>query len=718
MGYETLNVLRGWFIATLLCALLQGPDAKALQSEMVSSGQVSAQLLADVSTVQAGQEFLLGVKLSMAPGWHTYWRNPGDSGAPIKLSWQLPQGVTIDQLGWPIPERIAYGPLTNLGYHDSVLIPLKVSVNQSFDQQELTLGLKGRWLVCADICIPESASLALILPSSIAAVSDSGVKPLLQAAVNELPRAVRGVSSAKLVDNRLTIDVHFPGLQQAAIESLDFLPYTENLIELSVPVEVTYTEQGARLDMMVQDQVDTADLSGLVLYSETVAGERLQSAFEINPDAQAAGIDQLGLLTALLLAFLGGLILNLMPCVFPVLSIKLLSLIDGAEKEAFQVRVHGWLYTAGVLVSFLVMAAVLLVLRAGGDQIGWGFQLQSPIVVALLFYLFCLVGLNLSGFYEFGSRLQNLGAGWPDAKGGTGAFAAGVLASVVAAPCTAPFMGVALGYAIVQPWWLALAVFAALGMGMAAPILALCHAPAMMEKLPKPGIWMVRFKEALAFPMYAAALWLLWVLVQQTGSDGLGRAGAGLLLIVFAIWLWPDNVSSSQSGRRTWQSVIRFVSVSCVLLSFYAVWVLQSSAVVASAEIRSDGSVNTRGPAATAFSPLELRTAVSRGMVFVNFTAAWCITCKVNDGFAIDTAVTKDLFEEYSVTYMKADWTNENPMITRALADYDRLGVPLYLLFAQGSLRAEVLPQILTQNMLLEAVPRLAALQKDEFSVD
>jgi thiol:disulfide interchange protein len=712
-------MLRGWFIAMLLCALLQGPEARALQSDIVTSGQVSAQLLADVTTVQAGQNFLLGVELSMAPGWHTYWRNPGDSGAPIKLSWQLPEGVTIEQLGWPIPERIAYGPLTNLGYHGSVLIPLQVSVNQSFDLEELTLGLKGRWLVCADICIPESAALALVLPSSKDAVPDSGLKALLQTAVNELPRAVKGVSSANLVDNRLTIDVHFPGLQQAAIESLDFLPYTENLVDLSEPVQVTYTEQGARLEMIAQNQVDTTDLSGLVLYSETVAGQRMQSAFEIRPVYQADGVDQLGLLMALLLAFLGGLILNLMPCVFPVLSIKLLSLIEGVEKQAFQVRVHGWLYTAGVLVSFLVMAVVLLVLRAGGDQIGWGFQLQSPIVVALLFYLFCLVGLNLSGFYEFGSRLQNLGAGWPDAKGRTGAFAAGVLASVVAAPCTAPFMGVALGYAIVQPWWLALAVFAALGLGMAAPILALCHVPAMMKKLPKPGIWMVRFKEALAFPMYAAALWLLWVLVQQTGSDGLGRAGVGLLLIVFAIWLWPDNMASSKSSEASLHSVVRLVSVSCVLLSFYALWSLQSGAVVASAEVRSEGSDEiTKGPTAIAFSPSELSRAVSSGMVFVNFTAAWCITCKVNDGFAIDTVATRDLFKQYSVTYMKADWTNEDPMITRALADYDRLGVPLYLLFPQGGLRAEVLPQILTQNMLLEAVPRLARLQVDDVSVD
>jgi len=714
MGHETLNMQRFWFSVMLFCAVLQGSEVKALQSEIVRSGQVSAQLLTDVSSVQPGLEFLLGVQLSMQPGWHTYWRNPGDSGAPIKLSWQVPEGIAIDQIGWPIPERIAYGPLTNLGYHDKVVIPFKVVVGQSFDGSQLTLRLNGKWLVCADICIPESAAVALTLPGSPVVSPDRAVKRLLESVVNELPRAIEGISSARLVDHQLTINVHFPGLHQADVERLDFLPYAENLLDLNTPVNVTYTDLGARLEMKIQNGATSSDLSGLVLYSEIVAGERLQSAFEINPSFQTPGVDQLGLLAALLLAFAGGLILNLMPCVFPVLSIKLLSLIDGVEKQAFQIRTHGWLYTVGVLVSFLVMAVVLLILRAGGDQIGWGFQLQSPVVVALLFYLFCLIGLNLSGFYEFGTRLQNLGSVWPDAKGGTGAFGAGVLASVVAAPCTAPFMGVALGYAIVQPWWLALAVFAALGLGMAAPILVLCHVPSMLEKLPKPGQWMVRFKEALAFPMYAAALWLLWVLVQQTGTVGLGLAGTGLLLIVFAIWLWPNNFSSAKSMQGSWQSVIRLVCVSCILLSLYAVWTLQSNSVVAaSGQAGSDSEANKPGPSAIPFSPSALSTAVNKGMVFVNFTAAWCITCKVNDGLAIDTEITRDLFEAYSVTYMKADWTNEDPAITRALADYERLGVPLYLLFPQGAQRAEVLPQILTQNKLLEAVPRLAGIQAD-----
>ncbi|MEC8822035.1 MAG: protein-disulfide reductase DsbD domain-containing protein, partial [Pseudomonadota bacterium] len=535
-------MLRAVVFVIALAATVYSQGVFALQSEIVRSGQVSAQLMAGVSTVQTGKEFLLGVNLSMAPGWHTYWRNPGDSGAAIKLTWQLPEGVTIEQLGWPIPERIAYGPLTNLGYHGSVLIPMKVHVDPSFQELAVTLKLNGRWLVCADICIPESANLELILPASTSpAVEDTATRRGLEAAINALPRLVPGISSAHLTDNRLVIDVHFSGLQAADIEQLDFLPYTENLIDLSVPVKVTYTDLGARLEMVLQDHLDTSELSGLILYTEKIGEERLQSAFAVSPEYQQADVgSELSLLTALFLAFIGGLILNLMPCVFPVLSIKLLSLINGAEHDSFRARLHGWLYTAGVLISFVIMAIVLLVLRAGGAQIGWGFQLQSPLMVTLLFYLFCLIGLNLSGFYQFGTGLQNLGSSWADAQGKSGAFAAGVLASVVAAPCTAPFMGVALGYAMVQTQWLALAVFACLGLGMAAPVLALCHAPALMKKLPKPGAWMVQFREALAFPMYAAALWLLWVLVQQTGPDGLGRAGTGLLAIVFAVWLWPD----------------------------------------------------------------------------------------------------------------------------------------------------------------------------------
>ena len=709
-------MLRAVVFVIALAATVYSPGVFALQSEIVRSGQVSAQLMAGVSTVQTGKEFLLGVNLSMAPGWHTYWRNPGDSGAAIKLTWQLPEGVTIEQLGWPIPERIAYGPLTNLGYHGSVLIPMKVHVDPSFQELAVTLKLNGRWLVCADICIPESANLELILPASTSpAVEDTATRRGLEAAINALPRLVPGISSAHLTDNRLVIDVHFSGLQAADIEQLDFLPYTENLIDLSVPVKVTYTDLGARLEMVLQDHLDTPEVSGLILYTEKIGEERLQSAFAVSPEYQQADVgSELSLLTALFLAFIGGLILNLMPCVFPVLSIKLLSLINGAEHDSFRARLHGWLYTAGVLISFVIMAIVLLVLRAGGAQIGWGFQLQSPLMVTLLFYLFCLIGLNLSGFYQFGTGLQNLGSSWADAQGKSGAFAAGVLASVVAAPCTAPFMGVALGYAMVQTQWLALAVFACLGLGMAAPVLALCHAPALMKKLPKPGAWMVQFREALAFPMYAAALWLLWVLVQQTGPDGLGRAGTGLLAIVFAVWLWPDANTARRAERLGWADVARLLSLGGICLALYALLSMQSEPANSQAEI-SSGRVNldSSGPHAVAFTPETLDAAISKGMVFVNFTAAWCITCKVNDGFAIDTKVTKQLFEKFSVTYMKADWTNEDPLITSALAEYGRLGVPLYLLFPKGGASAEVLPQILTQNMLLEAVPRLATILGD-----
>ena len=705
-------MLRAVAFVVALAATVYSQGVFALQSEIVRSGQVSAQLLAGVSAVQTGKEFLLGVNLTMAPGWHTYWRNPGDSGAPIKLAWELPDGVTIDQLGWPIPERIAYGPLTNLGYHGSVLVPMKVHVDPSFQEMAVTLRLNGKWLVCADICIPESASLELVLPVSTSqAVEDPATGGILEAVINALPRSMPGISSAHLIDNRLTIDVHFTGLQAADIEQLDFLPYTENLLDLSVPVKVTYTDLGARMEMVLHDHLDTSDLSGLILYTERIRGERLQSAFAVSPEYQQSGVgSELGLLTSLFLAFVGGLILNLMPCVFPVLSIKILSLIEGAEHNSFTARLHGWLYTAGVLISFVIMAIVLLVLREGGAQIGWGFQLQSPVMVTLLFYLFCLIGLNLSGFYQFGGGLQNLGSNWPNAQGKSGAFAAGVLASVVAAPCTAPFMGVALGYAIVQTQWLALAVFASLGLGMAAPVLALCHVPALLRKLPKPGAWMVQFREALAFPMYAAALWLLWVLVQQTGPDGLGRAGIGLLALVFAVWLWPPASVASPAGRQ-WRQGARLLSVGSVCLAVYALLSIHSAPGDRQAETSSDSiNPNSNGPVAITFTPEKLDAAIGKGMVFVNFTAAWCITCKVNDGFAIDTRVTQQLFEKFSVTYLKADWTNEDPLITRALADYGRLGVPLYLLYPKGGRSAEVLPQILTQNMLLEAVPRLAGL--------
>ena len=398
----------------------------------------------------------------------------------------------------------------------------------------------------------------------------------------------------------------------------------------------------------------------------------------------------LAFLQAILMALLGGMILNLMPCVFHVLSLKVLGLMAEAGGSQQAQRQQGWWYTCGVIASFVLIALVLMVLRAVGEQIGWGFQLQSPVVVALLAILFLLLGLNLSGFYTIGSGISvNVG---PE-KGRLGALSSGVLAVVIAAPCTAPFMGAALGYALVQPPLIGLTVFASLGLGMALPMLLLSYSPGLLAVLPRPGAWMNRFKEGAAFLMYATMIWLLWILIQQAGEFGFVLTALSALLVVFAVWLW-------QAFKPTGlQRVLLLLSV------LGAGWAISQIAVLAPTMPRPEQArAGDGGIQSEPYTEALLRAAKAEGPVFVNFTADWCITCKVNEVVAIDTEGTTELFEALGVRYLKADWTLEDPKITAALARFGRVGVPLYLVYHRGSETPLILPQILTGEMIRQAL--------------
>ena len=400
---------------------------------------------------------------------------------------------------------------------------------------------------------------------------------------------------------------------------------------------------------------------------------------------QTAGAGSGSLLLAMALAFGGGLLLNLMPCVFPVLSIKALAITHNGERQ----HLHGWSYTAGVVSTFLLIAALMLALRTAGESIGWGFQLQSPVVVAVLVYLFFAMGLSLSGVTEFGGRLMGLGAG-SESKGLGGSFSTGALATVVASPCTAPLMGSALGFAVTQPAPVALAVFAALGFGMAAPFLLLTYVPALAQRLPRPGPWMDTLKQLLAFPMYLTAVWLLWVLGRQTGSDGVALVLAGAVAIAFALWLWP---AATFGGNRWLRSGVAIAAIAG------AAWVLPnlSTAPGQLAQGKSDYWQT--------YSPEALESARSEGRpVLINMTAAWCITCLANEKVVLSSDVIKAAVGDMGFTALKGDWTNQDPQITELLARYGRSSVPLYLLFPAGGGEPQILPQILTRDGLLTAM--------------
>jgi len=660
---------------------------------------VRVDLVPAVTSIAAGDSFDVLFRQHIDDEWHTYWTNPGDSGAAPDIKWTAPEGVSVSEFQYPHPERIPYGPLMNYGYHHEVLMPFSVSVPEDYSASVVELKGTGRVLVCADICIPEKVDVMMTIPIGETVLDDT-VSDTFRVARAKVPVPIDVASSFQVDGDRIRLTVGLPAVQGNRIEVVEYFPFTPELIDNPATQLFSMSDEGLVLTLEpgYDFNADSADLSGVIVIHESV-GEGIVSSFEfrMNDDGSPPGVlipggdrasDETGLLAALLFAFLGGLILNLMPCVFPVLSIKILSLVE-SHHDGGSVRLHGLAYAGGVIASFVVIALVLIGLRAGGEAIGWGFQLQSPIVVSMLAYLFLAIGLNLLGVFEIGGTLMSLGNGGGREQGYLGSVSTGVLATIVAAPCTAPFMGAAVGYALIQSPATGVLVFASLGLGMALPYVLLCYAPALLARLPKPGQWMVVMKQLLAFPMFASAVWLLWVLGVQAGPDAMMQVLVGALLIAFALWLL------NQSGN----AIARLSALLLVLFAIYIGATQEARVMQSSVDSTEDG--------VGVYSIEALAIAKKKGPVFVNFTAAWCITCKLNEFNALDVDIVKRAFKDNGITYLKGDWTNEDPGITAALQEYDRSGVPLYLLYAKDAPRATVLPQILTQGIVLDALAGL-----------
>ncbi|MDB9868081.1 protein-disulfide reductase DsbD family protein [Pseudomonadales bacterium] len=689
---------------------LAGPAAAQASDFTTSDGpNVNVSLVSEVTGIEAGKPFWVMLRQEIRPGWHTYWRNPGDSGAPTEITWDLPAGYSAGEIQWPFPERIAYGPLVNFGYNNLALYPVLITPPAEVSAGTATLTAKARWLVCADICIPENTTLTLTLPTGTDAGINMSAQAIFLAARQQVPAVIDLDARWASVGQQLVLQVPLGG-DPKQVRKVDYFPFTDGVIENPAAQQLLLTDNNMTLTLTQGwDYSAASSLDGIIVVYENVgfdgAEDVVASAFEIRPASGpiagsppvAAGTS---VWTAILFAFVGGLILNLMPCVFPVLSIKVLSLVQQVGGDETRIRAHGWVYLLGVVLSFTLIAGVLIGLRAGGAQIGWGFQLQSPWVIGLLVYLFFLIGLNLSGFFEIGTRMMGLGESLLQRQGYSGSFLTGVLATIVAAPCTAPFMASAIGFALTQSNLVALTIFAALGLGMAAPYLLLCYSPALLRALPRPGAWMARFKELLAFPMYASAIWLVWVLTQQAGSMGVLLILGGLLLLVFAIWLLRD-LGGSLLRRR----VLMVMALMLVALALSLPIQLQAPAAGdGSQDLASGPSQSYAGPVYGAYSDAKLASLRAGGPVFVNLTAAWCITCKVNEAVALNLDAVRLAFEAKGVQYLKGDWTNQDAEISRLLEAYGRSGVPLYLLYAGPTGEAQVLPQILTQGIVIDAI--------------
>jgi thiol:disulfide interchange protein/DsbC/DsbD-like thiol-disulfide interchange protein len=715
------------------CALIASwgalsPAAHAAAGEAVSTDNVKARLIAETDAIAPGQSIWVALELDIREGWHTYWRNPGDSGQATQLAWTLPAGISAGNIVWTAPHRFEIPPLVNYGYAGHAMHLVQITAAPDLKPGGTAdLAAKASWLVCADVCIPEDAALHLRLPvRSAPGAADPAVAKLFESARADLPASAPASSDAAVKDGRLVLTLGRDwGATLSQIKSLAFYPYDDGIIEYGAPQTLTRKDGSVELSMklgyqppkagpvrgvlIATEQSGTSDLSVPVEISAGLAPGAAGSAAGTAPrfvPMHAAGAaaapapapeETTSLPVLMLLAVLGGLVLNLMPCVFPVLSIKAVGLVEQAKKHPAAVRTKGFVFTAGVVGSMLALAGVLLALRAGGEQIGWGFQLQSPLFVTLMMYLLLAVGLNLSGVFEVGGGLAGVGDTLTQGDSYRASFFTGVLTTLVATPCTAPFMAAAVGAALAQSAAVAVCIFAALGLGLALPYLLLSLAPWMRRALPKPGAWMDTLKQIFAFPMYASAAWLLWVLSQQTSSIGLAAALAGIVLVGLAAWAYQRSKASSLRGRVAALAAAVVAVLAAILLP------VRFADVAAASPVSSASAAVDSGERWQAYDAARVAELRAKGApLLVNFTASWCLTCLVNERNAFADPAVQRVFRDKGVTLMKGDWTNRDAAITQALSEFKRAGVPLYVVYNSkpGSDEPVVLPQLLTAGIV------------------
>jgi thiol:disulfide interchange protein/DsbC/DsbD-like thiol-disulfide interchange protein len=672
---------------------------------------VKARLIAEQASAKPGGTLTVALEQDIRARWHTYWSNPGDVGQATSIQWALPAGWKADALQWATPKQLPVGPFMDYGYEGKVWLLTNVAVPADAKVGE-TIPLKAiaHFLVCEQICIPEDASLTLPLKIGDGA-ADASVAKDFAAARAALPvtspwKLTYSIGSGGALGKTLDIYAAAPALVAAHPVNAVFFPAKPGLIKSTAPQQIGFAKDGLVLRLTPADKATAIGgmLDGvLVLKSSDGSVQALTVAAPPGPvpDANFSGgsagaaetAGGISLLLAIAFAFVGGLILNAMPCVLPILAMKALALAShGGDKNSGgggEARKEGFAYAAGAVLSFLVFGLVIVALRQGGSAVGWGFQLQEPMAVAGFALLIFAVGLNLSGVFEFSS--VTMGDGLASRSGAMGAFFTGVLAVAVAAPCTAPFMAAALGFALTQSTISALLIFLSLGLGFALPFMILGLWPRALSFLPRPGPWMLRLKQFLAFPMYGAAAWLTWVLAQEAGANGVAVLLAAFVALAMAAWLW--SVTRDLEGRG--RGVGAIAALAVLILALYGV----STLAGATAPVQANAISSEK------FSDERLASLRASGKaVFVDATAAWCITCLVNEQAVLSRQPVKDAFNARHVTYLVADWTNRNAAITKLLEANGRDGVPLYLYFAPGADKPVILPQILTESGILAAI--------------
>ncbi len=667
-------------------------------------------LVAEQSSVPAdGGSITVGFYIEPDATWHAYWSNPGDAGMEPSIDWQLPDGFAAGEFEFPTPHLLPFGELNTYGFEEPILLLSEVTVPAGLNPgDEIIVGGAARWVVCDDkICVPERADVSLTLAVGDGAANVAAADRFA-AARAALPQAVDWPAQFSVGDGKVTLEI-------AAAESPPSLDDAYLYVESKSLVQygtqsAGFTRSGLSFVMDAHRNAGEADATRAVLAYTDANGEHRSVALQIEQSSDAlaaaggAGVvasdGGMGFLQAALFAFIGGIILNLMPCVFPILSMKALSLVNMGQQDQRAARESGIIYTIGILVAFAAIGAALLVIRSAGEAVGWGFQMQNPLINVGLGLLMVLIAMNLLGIFEIGTRVMGVGQGLTEGGERKSAFFTGLLAVVVATPCTAPFMAGALGYALAQPPVLSMAIFLALGFGLAFPYLLLSFVPALGRIMPKPGAWMESFKHFLAFPMILTALWLFWVVGKQLGATSMTIALLAAVALAFALWAYGKAPASNMKGA--WYTTALAGLIGCGI----AFSQVEANRFVARAE--GDYSAGMLGGLEIEhFDPVRVKQYIADGQpTFVYFTADWCISCKANERVALSTDTVAQAFNERGIKVVEGDWTMEDPVITEWLEMYDRAGVPLYLYFPQGSSleTVTILPQILTPGLVVDAI--------------
>jgi thiol:disulfide interchange protein DsbD len=667
---------------------------------------VKAELIADTSAVIAGRPFTAGLLLRMAPGWHTYWKFPGDAGIPTEIKWQLPDGWKAGEIQWPLPLKINEpGDIQIYGYHDEVLLMTQITPPPKIDTSSIKLAAAVNWLVCEKICIPGNASLSLELPvgSQASAANDQ----LFQRYRAELPRDLPQGMSVSWTRNGSDLCLMVNDTM-SSVPVVDFFPLPDNN---------TVVVGHPRLDNVAASKtiiipLDSADaklraLKGVLVAGDATTKRQGWAVDDREPAASAAAkaAEPSGSAARFLLfGLIGGFILNLMPCVLPVISLKIFGFIQHAGQSRRRVLRSGLAFIAGIFAWFIGLALLMIAFKSAGREMTWAFQFTNPYFVVGMSAVVLVFALNLFGVFEISlPQRANAGIlGWSGREGDAGSFFQGVFATVLATPCTAPFLGTALGFAFTQSALMILLMFVAIAAGMSAPYLLLSAQPAWLRFLPRPGAWMERVKQFMGFLLLATLLFLLWVLGAERGPEAVIWIGCFLLALSIACWMKGAFLLPTTSAA----------SRAIVIVLMLAI-VLASGSYFVAGKFRATRTPTAQQPIGDwrAFTSAALQTELDQGhAVFIDFTAAWCLTCKFNEAAVLNTADVRDAFQRHDVVKFKADWTNADPEITKLLKQFGRPGVPLYVLYPAGkSGEPIVLPELLTKGILIDKLETSAA---------